>query len=369
MEYLIIIIIILIFGSCIIYLKLSNDRQQRMLKELLNEQKDRQNEQLQALKDNMHQNLYSFEHSLINSLKQDMHNLNNTTYERLMTIENRVHNGMQVNLEKTSQSFNALIKQMTKIDQAQESLRDLSSNISALQNVLIDKKTRGTWGEIELYSLLEQIYGDNQHQFMKQYRLSNGNIVDAVLFAQKPLGIICIDSKFPLENFNRMADEHLRKDELLKAKLNFKKDIIKHIDDIASKYLIPDETAEIAYMFVPAEAIFAKIYGQFDDVVQYAFKQHVFIVSPTTLMAYITAIKAIYLEQKRSEKVIAIQNEFHKLAKEFDRFVQRYDTISRDFEKTYKDLHDLTITSEKIVGNFRRIEQVQLKEEDKDVQE
>lgn len=367
MDVLIIILVFIILLFIAILFKFYNDRQQAIFKQSLQEFQKQQYQDIRNIQDNLDQNLYDFEHKLVNSLKQDMHLLNNTTYDRLVTIENQLHSSLQQTYEKTNRSFNDLLKQMTKIDVTQESLKTLAKDINSLQNVLTDKKSRGTWGEIELYTLLSNIYGDNDHQYMKQYRLSNGNIADAVIFASEPLGIICIDSKFPLENFNRMMNDNNSEQERLKAKQALRKDIIKHIDDISSKYIISQETAEIAFMFVPAEAIFAYIYGKLDDVIQHAYNSHVFIVSPTTLMAYITAIKAIYLQQERNSKVKLIQLEFVKLSKEFERFAQRYDNINKDFEKTYKDMQDLLITNQKIINRFKQIEQVKLKDEDNDI--
>lgn len=367
MDILIIILVFIILLFIAILFKFYNDRQQAIFKQSLQEFQKQQYQDIRNIQDNLDQNLYDFEHKLVNSLKQDMHLLNNTTYDRLVTIENQLHSSLQQTYEKTNRSFNDLLKQMTKIDVTQESLKTLAKDINSLQNVLTDKKSRGTWGEIELYTLLSNIYGDNDHQYMKQYRLSNGNIADAVIFASEPLGIICIDSKFPLENFNRMMNDNNSEQERLKAKQALRKDIIKHIDDISSKYIISQETAEIAFMFVPAEAIFAYIYGKLDDVIQHAYNSHVFIVSPTTLMAYITAIKAIYIQQERNSKVKLIQLEFVKLSKEFERFAQRYDNINKDFEKTYKDMQDLLITNQKIINRFKQIEQVKLKDEDNDI--
>ena len=367
MDVLIIIFVLIILLFIAILFKFYNDRQQAIFKQSLQEFQKQQYQDIRNIQDNLDQNLYDFEHKLVNSLKQDMHLLNNTTYDRLVTIENQLHSSLQQTYEKTNRSFNDLLKQMTKIDVTQESLKTLAKDINSLQNVLTDKKSRGTWGEIELYTLLSNIYGDNDHQYMKQYRLSNGNIADAVIFASEPLGIICIDSKFPLENFNRMMNDNNSEQERIKARQALRKDIIKHIDDISSKYIISQETAEIAFMFVPAEAIFAYIYGKLDDVIQHAYNSHVFIVSPTTLMAYITAIKAIYIQQERNSKVKLIQLEFVKLSKEFERFAQRYDNINKDFEKTYKDMQDLLITNQKIINRFKQIEQVKLKDEDNDI--
>ena len=367
MDVLIIIFVLIILLFIAILFKFYNDRQQAIFKQSLQEFQKQQYQDIRNIQDNLDQNLYDFEHKLVNSLKQDMHLLNNTTYDRLVTIENQLHSSLQQTYEKTNRSFNDLLKQMTKIDVTQESLKTLAKDINSLQNVLTDKKSRGTWGEIELYTLLSNIYGDNDHQYMKQYRLSNGNIADAVIFASEPLGIICIDSKFPLENFNSMMNDNINEQERIKARQALSKDIIKHIDDISSKYIIAQETAEIAFMFVPAEAIFAYIYGKLDDVIQHAYNSHVFIVSPTTLMAYITAIKAIYIQQERNSKVKLIQLEFVKLSKEFERFAQRYDNINKDFEKTYKDMQDLLITNQKIINRFKQIEQVKLKDEDNDI--
>ena len=178
MDVLIIIFVLIILLFIAILFKFYNDRQQAIFKQSLQEFQKQQYQDIRNIQDNLDQNLYDFEHKLVNSLKQDMHLLNNTTYDRLVTLENQLHSSLQQTYEKTNRSFNDLLKQMTKIDVTQESLKTLAKDINSLQNVLTDKKSRGTWGEIELYTLLSNIYGDNDHQYMKQYRLCNGNISD-----------------------------------------------------------------------------------------------------------------------------------------------------------------------------------------------
>lgn len=286
----------------------------------------------------------------------------NTT-DHLSKIQSGINSTLYKNMETTEKMMTSIAERMVKIDEAQKNLRELSGELVSLQDILKDKKTRGTFGEIELYSLLKDAFGDNEMFWKKQYELSNKAKADAVLFAPEPLGKIVIDSKFPLENYNRIYDQNSSKDEQIKAKRAFKADVIKHIDDIASKYLIEGETAPVAYMFIPAEAVFAEIYGHYTDVVNYSYERHVYLVSPTTLMAYLTAIKAIYLGQKRNEKVKEMQVEFNKLAIEFDRFKGRYEKVYRNFETTYNAFHDLDTTTNKIVRRFKEISDVKLEEE------
>ena len=144
------------------------------------------------------------------------------------------------------------------------------------------------------------------------------------------------------------------------ARKQFKSDCVKHIKDIATKYLNTEETSEFAYMFVPAEAVFAEIYGRYPDVIDYSYRCKVFIVSPTTLMAYITAIKAIYLGQSKNEKVVQMQQELQKLSNEFERFTARWANITKDFEKTSEDIQSIDTTAKKIVNQFRKIDNVEL---------
>lgn len=339
------------------------DSEQRNLQELrmLDQKMD---VQMGSMKEKVSQDLIQFQMLMSQSMKGDFHQLNETTIQRLMYLERQVNQGILKSVETTSQAFSNVLEQMARIDETQKSLENLSQDISSLQGILTDKKTRGTFGEIQLYTLLENTFGSNQQRYKKQMKLSNGMIADCVLVAPKPLGNIVIDSKFPLENYNRMVDTALSKEDQERAKNEFRKDVSKHIKDIALKYLIPSETAEFAYMFIPAEAVFAQIVGQFDELMQLSYQAHVYIVSPTTLMAYITAIQAIYLGQERNEKMEVIQQEYARLAKEFDRFSMRWGTIEKDFERTYRDIQSVSITSGKIQNHFKQIDAVKISEEE-----
>lgn len=321
------------------------------------------NDDLEQMRRQMNETMLTFQTNLVNSIRGDMNTLNENTTNKLFQVQNTVNEQLHMGFESTSKAFQEMIAQVAKIDQTQSQLQGLSSDITSLHRILNDKKTRGIYGEVELYSLLESAYGDHPQRFAKQYKLSNGTIVDAVVFGNDALGVIPIDSKFPLENYNRLQDPEVNGATKTSLKNEFKNDVKKHIQAIASKYLIPNETSEFAYMFIPAEAIFAYINANLPEVIQFSYEKKVYLVSPTTLMAYITAIKALYLGQKKNEKMKEIQSELVKLAVEFERFGKRYETVQKDYDRVYQDMKDVLITANKIANRFQKIEAVELDEE------
>lgn len=362
---LILVILLLIFYFL---QKILRDFERGQNKEIL-EIKEKLSDEMNEMKEKVNSDLFTFQNQLSSNMRADFTKLNDTTVNRLVTIEEKVNASMQKGFSTTYESFSKIMEQMARIDTTQKSLESLSTSIGSLQSVLTDKKNRGTFGEVELYSILENQYGLNEKRYSRQYKLSDGKLADAVLFAPDPLGMICIDSKFPLENYNRMYNDELSKEEREKAKHLFRNDVISKIKDIASKYIVPGETAEFAYMFIPAEAVFAEINGRFDDVVQFSYRMHVYLVSPTTLMAYLTAMQAIYLGQEKNEKVVEIQNEFLKLSKEFERFENRFEKVSNDFNRTYNDMKDVSITAGKIITRFKEIDAVKLDSDNNIIEE
>lgn len=358
-------IFILILLLCLFFFmyKLLNDFSKTQNREM-NDVKEKLASEMLGIKEKVNADLYMFQNQLSSNMKEDFTKLNDTTVNRLVTIEEKVNSSMQKGFSTTYESFAKIMEQMARIDTTQKNLESLSTSISSLQNVLTDKKNRGTFGEVELYSILENQFGLNEQRYARQYKLADGKIADAVLFAPQPLGMICIDSKFPLENYNRMYDDELTKEERDKAKNMFRNDVLTKIKDIASKYIVPGETADFAYMFIPAEAVFAEINGRFDEVIQFSYRMHVYLVSPTTLMAYLTAMQAIYLGQEKNAKVAEIQKEFLRLGKEFERFEIRFDKVNSDFTKTFNDMKDVSITTSKIISRFKDIESVKLESQE-----
>ena len=292
-------------------------------------------------------------------LRNDFELLNEKIERKLNLINDKVNERIDQNFEKTNKTFNSIIERLSKIDEAQKKIDGLSSEIVSLQSVLTDKKTRGIFGEVNLNYILTSVFGEkNTGVYDIQHKMSNGYIADAILYAPSPLGTICIDSKFPLENYQRMTDKSLSKEERDVATKQFKLDVKKHLDAISSKYIVPGETSSEAIMFLPAEAIFAEINAYHPDLVKEAYNKSVWITSPTTLMSTLTTISMILKNMERDKYAKVIHEELNKLSIEFDRYKDRWDKLSRSIDTVSKDVKEIHVTTQKITNRFNSINSV-----------
>lgn len=255
-----------------------------------------------------------------------------------------------------------MVKRLALIDEAQKKITELSGNVVSLQEVLADKRSRGAFGEVQLSSLVRNVMPENSFAF--QHTLSNSTRVDCMLFLPEPSGDIGIDSKFPLESYRKMTDIDLHEADRVNAERQFRKDIRKHIQDIAGKYIIPGETSDGAVMFIPAESIFAEIHSRYYDLVEEAQRARVWLVSPTTLMAVLTTARAVLKDSATRKQVHLIQEHLVALSKDFDRFRTRMDNLSKHIEQASKDVNDVNISARKITSRFEKIEQVEMLEAD-----
>lgn len=318
-------------------------------------------ERLGKLEKNINNDLADFKFDINKYLTEDFRALNNNIEEKLLLINEKVNARIDENFEKTNKTFNNILERLTKIDEAQKKIDSLSTEIVSLQSVLTDKKTRGIFGEVNLNYILTSVFGEkNNNIYETQHTMSNGYIADTILYAPEPLGTICIDSKFPLENYEKMTDKTLSKSEQDIATKMFKSDVKKHIDAISNKYIIPGETSDEAIMFLPAEAIFAEINAYHPDLLKYSYEKKVWITSPTTLMSTLTIIEMILKNIERDKYAQIIHNELNKLSKEFAHYRERWDKLSRSIDTVTKDIKDINITTEKITKRFDSINGVDL---------
>ncbi len=294
-------------------------------------------------------------------LQRDFEKLNERMEINLMRINDKVNERLDQSFNKTNETFQNILVRLAKIDEAQKKIESLSTDIVSLQTLLTDKKSRGTYGEVQLYQILVSVFGEkNDRLYQTQYKVSNGTIVDAILFAPEPLGNLPIDSKFPLENYQRMMDRTLMDVERQIATKQFKQDVKKHVDDIAMKYITPEETSDQAILFLPAEAIFAEINAYHIDLIEYAQQKRVWLVSPTTLMSTLTTIQVILNNLERDHHALVIQQELNKLGDEFKRYKERWDKLSKHIDTVSKDVKEIHITTEKIGTRFDSISNVEL---------
>ena len=320
-------------------------------------------ERLGKLETEMIKELGEFKNDLTINTNTNFNNLNEKIEQRLEQINDKVNERLDQNFEKTNKTFASVLERLSKIDEAQKKIDTLSNDIVSLQLVLTDKKTRGIFGEVNLKHILTNVFGENKNNIYKmQYTLSNGFIADSVLFAPEPLGLIAIDSKFPLENYEAMVDKQ-NPDKTL-AEKKFKSDMKKHIDAIASKYIIPGETTDQAILFLPAEAIFAEVNAYHPDIIDYAYKKRVWITGPTTLISTLTTLQIIIKNMERDKYAKVIQKELALLSEEFKRYKVRWDKLSRSIDTVSKDVKDIHTTTDKITKRFDAINGVEMEKLD-----
>lgn len=318
-------------------------------------------ERLGKLEKSVSNDLADFKFDINKFLNDDFTKLNDKVEEKLLLINEKVNERIDQNFEKTNKTFTNILERLTKIDEAQKKIDSLSTEIVGLQNVLTDKKTRGIFGEVNLNYILSSVFGEKKSGIYElQHVMSNGSIADSILFAPEPLGTICIDSKFPLENYERMTDKSLSQLERDAATKLFKNDVKKHIDAISTKYIIPGETADEAIMFLPAEAIFAEINAYHPELLRYSYEKKVWITGPTTLMSTLTIIQMILKNIERDKYARVIHVELNKLSREFMKYRERWDKLSRSIDTVTKDIKDINITTEKITKRFDSINSVDL---------
>lgn len=288
------------------------------------------------------------------------------TAERLDKIQDRLARGLehssatiQKQFSESSKLISEVTEKLTKLDETNKQVLGFSEQMQSLENILKNPKQRGILGEYFLEALLSQVLQPNQYQM--QYKFKNGEIADAVIFFNKK--IIPIDAKFSLEKYNRIMEE---KDEKRRAELEkeFKMDIKNRIDE-TSKYIVTKEnTTEFAIMFIPAEGIYYNLLiykvGTLDvnanDLIEYAFKKGVMIVSPTSFYAYLQTVlqglKAMQANESIKEIIGRIEDlgrhmsnyevYLQKMGNSLGTTVNMYNTSYKEFKKIDKDVYKIS---------------------------
>lgn len=339
------------FGKLREGFELRQSESQRLLQETLQTGVDRVRRQLS-------ENLTANTEDLV----KRMESLTKSTDERLKEISGQVDKRLSDGLDKTNETFNDIRQRLALIDDAQKKITDLSTNVVSLQRVLADRTSRGAFGEVQLHALISNVLPDSVYKM--QYSLANGKRADCVLFLPDPTGMIVIDSKFPLDNYQRKIDPDATEEARKAAARDFQRDVQMHIDDIASKYIIPGETASSAILFLPAEAVFAEIHAYHRDLVEYAHRKSVWLTSPTTLMAVLTTAAAVIKDSQTREQVHKIQEHLRYLSTDFDRFQNRMDNLAKHIEQASRDVTEVNTSARKISGRFQKIERLELGDEE-----
>lgn len=292
------------------------------------------------------------------SLSSNLKSLTGEVRSHLHNMTQQVNNRLTEGFEKTSSTFTDIVKRLTIIDEAQKKISELSSHVVSLQDVLMDKKSRGAFGEVQLTSLIANMIPSQHYQM--QCTLSNQKRADCMLFLPEPTGNIVIDAKFPLETYQKLMNVDNGSVEKKALQQQFTQDLKKHIKDIADKYIIPNETTDSAIMFIPAEAIFAEIHANYPDIIALSQRFKVWLVSPTTLMAVLTTARAVLKDDATRKQVHIIQRHLQSLADDFKRFEKRMDKLSKHIDLAHQDVSEVNTSAKKITQRFQKIEAVEL---------
>ena len=278
--------------------------------------------------------------------------------EKIAQIDKKVDQKLEEGFKGTSETLIQVRERLQVIDNAQKNIEALSKDVVSLKGVLEGNQTRGMYGEYQLEMVLNKIFGDTIGLYELQYVLKktiNGDVrADAVVFMPKPNNLICIDSKFPFQEYQRMFDAE-NEEEKDKCKKQFAADVKKHITTIANKYIIENKTAKDAIMFIPNDGIFAFIHHELIDVVDYAREKRVIITSPSTLPAILVTINMVRIEAERSKNIAIISKELNRLGKEFEMFGREWEAFSRQLDLASRNREKLDSRVNKISTRFDAI--------------
>lgn len=271
---------------------------------------------------------------------------------QIISLQKEVAEQIRWNQDKTLGQVSELKEKMAQISSAQQNLSLLHANVDELRKILSDKKLRGIFGEFQLASVLDNVLGAPGGLYHLQYKLNNATICDSAIILGDE--ILCVDSKFPLENF-KLYIESNDSSEQEKAARAFVKDFKKHVNDISQKYILPPQTLDQAIIFLPSESVYSILYAQFPELIQWTLEQRVWPSSPTTLMAILSTIQNFHRRIDRAQRINEIVDELSLLNRSYvdqlnklDKFYQKYASLDKDF-------NDLLRSQRLLVDRFSQV--------------
>lgn len=298
---------------------------------------------------------------------ENLTSLNEKVNEKLERNNAQMQTSMTKQLSESAKIVDEVSKRLTKLDETNRRVVDVADELKTLQNVLQNPKQRGVFGEFYLESVLDNVLPPKN--FQTQYRFKSGVIADAVIFLDRNK-ILPIDSKFSLENYNRMiqAEDKTERERLLNL---VKQDLKGRIDE-TSKYILPEEgTMDFAFMFIPSESLYYDLLinnvgngGSSRDLIEYAFRdKRVIIVSPTSFMAYLQTVlqglRSLQIEEQAKDiqiRVGKLGDHIRKFDDLMNKMGKSLSTTVNHYNNSYKELNKIDKDVVKISGGQTVIE-------------
>jgi DNA recombination protein RmuC len=285
--------------------------------------------------------------------------LSRTMTEQLGNVFKTVNENLKESREKTTRSLGDLGERLQIIDKAQQEITALSGQVVELQHILDNKQARGAFGEAQLADIVRDGLPDSAYSF--QHTLSNNKRADCLIRLPNPPGPVVVDSKFPLEAFQKFRGADSDADKRA-ALAQMKTDTLKHATDIAEKYIVSGETADAALMFLPSESIFSELHLSLPDVVDKCRALRVYPVSPNTMSLTLNTVRAIMRDVKMREQAGLIQKEVGNLLEDVSRLNERVGKLRSHFEQADKDIEQIEVSTRKIISRGDKITSLEVEE-------
>ena len=320
---------------------------------------NRVQEQSMKINETNNEKLERFQRNITESLLQRFDALNKQIDEKLVEINKKVDDRLAEGFKGTTETMAEVRERLQAIDTAQRNIEKLSGDVVSLKQVLEGNQSRGRYGEYQLSMVLNSIFGDAPGCYEEQYtikKVKDGDDVraDAAVFMPEPNKMICIDSKFPFQDYAKLLDaESDEEKEKLTKEFGFA--VKKHITAIKDKYIVEGKTAPEALMFIPNDGVFAFIHHNLENVVDYAREQRVIITSPSTLPAILVTINMVRIEVERSKNLEEINKNLRALGKQFGSFSKEWETFSRQLETVTRSREKLDTRVNRITNKFDAI--------------
>ncbi len=305
------------------------------------------------------QKLERFQTNIIETMTKRFESINLQLGEKMKEINQKVEDKLKEGFQGTSETMAQVRERLKVIDEAQKNMESLSKDVVSLRSIMEGNQTRGAYGEYQLNMVLHNVFGDTVGCYQEQYtikKVKDGDDVraDAVVFMPEPNKMICIDSKFPFQDYERLMKEEddTNKEEYKRL---FAGAVKKHITVIKDKYIIEGKTAPEALMFIPNDGVFAYIHQELLDVVDYAREKRVILTSPSTLPAILVTINMVRIEAERAKNVKEISKQLDALGKQFTLFSNEWTQLSRQLDTATKTREKLDSRVSRITNKFDAI--------------
>jgi DNA recombination protein RmuC len=277
-----------------------------------------------------------------------------TVNTRLDSVTQNLQVSLDSNKKDTFENLSKLHQRLAVIDNAQRNITDLAGQVTSLRDVLSNKQTRGAFGQGRMEAIIQDGLPKGAYHF--QYTLKNGKRPDCVVLMPDQLPLV-IDAKFPLEALTAFHDGK-SDEERHRAAQRVRQDVMKHVNDIAERYLCPGETQDIALMFVPSESVYVELHDRFDDVVQKGYRAQVLMVSPMLLMATIQVVRQIQKDAQMREAANEIRTEVGQMMKDVRLLAERVKKLQQHFGQANDDVAGILTSAGKIERRGTKIEEL-----------